>query len=365
MRPHLIAALGLVALCCSSSPGLAKAPKLTPAKMKQIKKSRKSFEACRKDALTQLKGKKIDKAVFEAQVETCTEHFPGASLYISCKKAAIKTAASKGISPQEEAEQCKRYLLAASFDPKEPVPVFIEQDKLYVAGIGMNQRVPVAGLKPPNFDCESLPEVSLNPASAQYILFGNHPQLFTGLTDLDGPGLVKALKFKKVQPKGVDRAGFGRIFGDPKSAASVAYFPAAACDFDAELGETFAGISNYYLLDGTDKSATPYFGIVYYKSDQKAVTTPQLVKAVLQQLGSGFKSFKKNAQVTFIATESVKKETDEEGDPKNLCRPPRPHHFVAVVQGRKDAPLEPEFLLVASVKNLCDFGDVVGKRLVP
>jgi hypothetical protein len=36
---------------------------------------------------------------------------------------------------------------------------------------------------------------------------------------------------------------------------------------------------------------------------------------------------------------------------------------VGVVQGRKDAPTQPEYLILANVKNLCEFGDKLGKRL--
>jgi hypothetical protein len=359
---RLTIAVCALAFCGVSAPAWAKKSKLTPAKVKALKKDRKSFEACRKDALSQLKSGSVTKKKFEVLLNGCKENFPGASLYISCKKAAIKTAATKNISPDEEVEQCKRYLLAASFDPNTPLPVFVDQGSIYFAGIGMNKPAPVQNLNPPNFDCEALANVARNPSSAQYFLFGNHPRMFTGLADLKGALLAKILKFTKPNPKGVDVQGFGRVFGDPKESSGVVFFPSAACNFDADLGDTFSGISSYYLLDGASSAVTPYFGIVYYKQDQKAVTTPKLVQGLLKELGSSFKSYSKNSQVTFVAAASVT-ETDDEEDPKNLCKQPRQHRFVAVVQGRKDAPNSPEYMLLANIKNLCDFGDRMAKRL--
>ena len=362
-RTWLAAALSLGAFGLAPAPNAAaKNAKLSPAKVKQLKKTRKSFENCRKDALGQLKDGAINKAKFETLLNTCKENFPGASLYISCKKSAIKTAQSKNLQPDQAIAQCKRFLIATSFDPDAAEPVFVDNGQIYFAGIGLNKQMPVQRLSPPNFDCERLDAVARNPEKAQYILFGNHPRMFAGLADLKGKALTTALKFAKPMPKGVDIDGFGRIFGDPKEASGVVFFPSSSCDFEADLGDTFAGISAYYLLDAASSAVIPYFGIVYYKQDQKAVTTPKLVAAMTKELGSSFKSYSKNSQVTFIAAAGVT-ETDDEEDPKNLCRQPRQHRFVAVVQGRKEAPNQPEYLLIANVKNLCEYGDRMGKRL--
>ena len=362
MTTRWLIPLLLAALTSQAVPAYAQKAKLSPGKIKQFKKTRKSFDACRKDALEQLKQATISKKKFEVALNTCQENFPGASLYINCKKSAIKTAESKNISADQAIDQCKRYLLATSFDEAEPVPLFVEAGQFYFAGIGLNKTMPAASLDPPNFDCERLQSIVKSPKDAQYFLFGNHPRVFAGLEPRKGPALMKALRMTKPSAKGVDVSGFGRVFDDPKSAKGVVFFPSASCDFDAEPGDMFAGLSAYYLLDAASSTVTPYFGIAYYKQGQTGVTTAKLVKALLGALGSNFKSFKKNASVTFIAAAPVS-ETDVEQDPKNLCRTPRQHRFVGVVQGRKDAPTEPEYLILANIKNLCEFGDKLGKRL--
>lgn len=335
--------------------------KLPPARAKAIKKSRQSFEACRKDALAQLKAGSVTKKAFESTLSRCKESYPGASLYTDCKKKAVKTAKDKNLSPDKAVEQCKRYLTAASFDPAEPLPFFVEGGQVFFAGVGLNRPSPVSALTPPNFDCAKLTTIAKSPEQAQYFLFGNHPSMFAGLDDKKGSALMKALRLTKPSKKGADVNGFGRVFGDPGKASGMAFFPTAACDFDSELGDIFAGLSAYYLIDAASSAVFPYFGIAYFKQGQTAVTTPKLVQRIVKLLGPNFKPQKKDAQVTFIAAGALS-EKDEEKDPKNLCLQPRQHRFVGVVQSRPGGG--PEYMLLANVKNLCDFGDRLAKRLV-
>lgn len=360
---RLLTAL-MLAAATLASPAFAKSGGLSPAKVKAIKKTRKSFENCRKDALAQLKAGTISKKKFEISLNACKENFPGASLYITCKKQAIKSGENKNVEAEEAVEQCKRYLVATQFDPAEPVPFFVEAGQFFFAGIGMNKSLPVTTLNPPNFACDKLQEVARSPAAAKYYLFGNHPRTFAGLTDKKGPDLLKALKFTKPKKEGVDVPGFGRVFGDPRTTTGTTFFPMASCDLESEPGDIFSGMSAYYLIDSAGSGVTPYFGIAYFKAEQEKVTTPKLTAALIRLLGNNFKAQSKDQLTTFIAAGQVTEtEADDDKDPKNLCKQPRQHRFVGVVQGKEGSPKKPEYLILANVKALCDFGDRLGKRL--
>ena len=89
---------------------------------------------------------------------------------------------------------------------------------------------------------------------------------------------------------GVDVADFGRVFNDPRAASGMVYFPTGACDFEAEPGDILSGLTAYYLIDHGASSVTPYFGIAYYKGDQRRVTTAKLIQALLRTLGPTYKS---------------------------------------------------------------------------
>jgi len=341
----------------------ARRNKLSPAKVKQIRNSNKSFQACRKEALGGLKSGSMGKKKFAIALKNCNESYPGASLYVACKKSVLKKANAQKKPPGKELAACKRYMVAASFNEKEPVPFFVKDNQLYFAGIGLNKSMPAGSISPPNFDCSTIPNIIKDPKSAQYILFGNHPRTFAGLDRLKGKDLNKALKFKAPSTNGVDIASFGRLFGVPTNSTGVVFFPSANCAFDGRLGKIFSGLSSYYLMDGANSLVTPYFGIAYYRAAQTRVKTNDLIEQAKADLGTAFKTFTKNKNVTFIAATDVS-ETDAEQDPKNLCRKPRKHQIVAVVQGKKDNPTQPDYMIMANIKNLCDYGDRMAKRVI-
>jgi hypothetical protein len=364
---HLLASLFVMSLAAgaamTSEPAMAKKSGLSPAKIKQFKKTGANFDSCRKQAITQLKAGSISQKKFEISLRQCKENFPGADLYIACKKTAIKNSKEKNIAPDKAVGQCKRYMIAASFDAADPLPVFIDDGKIFFSGVGLNQQsTPLNAISPPNFDCARLAANARNPEQAQYLLFGNHPSKFAGFNGLSSADLVKKLKIKKPSKDGVIVPDLGKVSGNPKDKNAVLFFPTAPCDFESELGDIFAGISTYHLIDSAGSTITPYFGIAYYKQGQTKITTEKAIQGLVKELGGTFNTFVKGNNVTFIAADNFS-ETDDEEDPKNLCDQPRVHRFVAVVQGRKDDPEKPEYFIIANIKNLCDFGDKITKRL--
>ena len=364
--PRLLAigalALALLGVLPNSSTAWAKSSDLPAAKVRKANKATRSYDLCRRDALARLKDGSLTKDRFETALSVCRENFPGADLYVNCKKQAVRTAAAGG-NAGGAAEQCKRYLLATQFDPAQPIPYFLEAGQLYFAGIGMNRSLPIAALKPPNFTCERLGPLMKSPERALYLLFGNHPKAFGGFGELGPTALKQRLKMPRSKgKKPIDIAGFGRMFGDPAAESASVFFPVGSCDFEAEGAPLYTGLSAYYLLETGQESATPYFGIAYYQADQKKITTKKLVQTLAQALGPNYTATPKNSQVTFIAAAPIM-DTDEEKDPRNLCLNPRNHRLLAIVQGQKAHPERPDYALVANVKNLCDFGDRLARQL--
>ena len=358
--------LALSVLSGWPAPVYAKQHGLAPARSKQITQTLKSFDVCRKEAITLLKKGPAGKLNFEAAISSCKETYPGADLYITCKKQAMQAALNARIAPDLVVSQCKHYLVATTYLPNQPFPLLVDGEAAYFAGVGLNRTQPAAALAPPNFDCHKIHEILPNIKRADYSLIGNHPQLFSGLAELKGADLLKALKLKKPTSQGIkegiDVDGFGRLYDDPRKREATVYFPAAACDLKVESGPIYSGLSVYYLLDQAESRVTPYFAIAYYRKDQQAVTTSKLIQKLNRALGSEFKVFHRNDSITFIAADSLP-ETDREHDPKNLCRQPRPHQVLGIIQAHKDKLSQPEYLILANIKNLCEFGDRLAKRL--
>lgn len=352
--------------------GLMAAPieGLSPATVKRIRTANANYKECQQAAITALNSKLINQVKFSAAVDACRERFPAISLYSQCKRRAVDAAAATKKDPAEAIAACKKLLVAASFDREQQVPFFVSEGQLFFGGVGMNKVQSAATLDPPNFDCDRLNKSILNPLEAQYILFGNHPKVFKGLGPLSVENLAKTLQIespaKANSKKGAGTNGFGRVFGSLDKESSTVFFPAAACDFDGQLGKSFSGLSAYYLIDKGSGEVTPYFGIAHYRPGVKDLTTKELVTKLIEVMnagGTGYHAIIKNDTTAFVASNDFA-EFDDEKDPRNVCKDPRPNPLIGIVQAAKDNPAKPRYLVVANVKNLCEYGDRLASRLL-
>lgn len=357
-----------------------KPPKIEPSEGRLLatkKPPAKNYSSCRKELITKLKKGIINKYKFSSELNACRENYPASVVYTACKRQFLKQ--SKNQKPSRSAlEACKEQVKSLEFSPDNPTPFLVEQGQLYFAGIGINRSQASGQLNPPNFSCVRLQNATKSTAHAQYVLFGNHPSTFRGFKNKTGEEVLDALgnglrpssaeTKKKGRQQGsgdfgLEYIGFGRIYERPTSSKALAFFPVAACDFSSEMGPNFLALSTYYLIDSVASSVTPFFGIVYFDENQTQFTTTSILQELLKRLGEEFNTIKKNKITSFVAAANPR-EFDNEGDPKNLCKEPRDHKFFGIVQGQKSNPEKPDFVLLASVKNLCDFGDRLSLRLI-
>ncbi|MEY4632039.1 MAG: hypothetical protein RIQ81_2159 [Pseudomonadota bacterium] len=361
-----------LALALSTAAPAAKLEGLSPAVVKRIQTANTNYKECQQAAITAFNSKLINKVKFDSALDACRERFPAISLYGQCKREALSAAAATKKDPATALAECKKLLIAASFDRDQDIPFFTSRGQLFFSGIGMNRPQSIATLDPPNFDCDRLNKAVANPLEAQHILFGNHPKVFAGLGRLAAKEIATLARLEA--PSGGDRKrgagtkGFGRVFGNLDSPNATVFFPSAPCDFDGQLGKSFSGLSAFYLIDKEGAEATPYFGIAYYRPGVKELTTKGLVTKLIELLnsrdkaGGGYSAIIKNDTTAFVAKAEFQ-DFDEEKDPRNVCRDPRKHEFIGIVQATKDNPAKPRYLVVANVKNLCEYGDRLAARL--
>jgi hypothetical protein len=255
--------------------------------------------------------------------------------------------------------------VAASFDPSEVVPFYFHDEKLYFAGVGMNKSQSLSEFTLPNFDCNKLMDKAEDPKQAEHILFGNHPVWFAKLRGKKEDVILKMLKVTLPVPAdGQYIENFGRVFGDPRKNDSSVFFPSSSCAFSADLGPYFSGLTTYFLIDKESKAVTPYFAIAFYKPQLpgSVISTNVLIEKIRASLGEDYSVAAKDSATTIIALEKITK-IDEDGDPQAPCTVPRKHKFLAVVKARTEGATEPEFLLVANLTQLCDYGDRLSRRL--
>lgn len=353
----------ILASVAAEQPILAKQDKLGPAKADSTNASNQDFINCRKTALRQLKIGKSNPQKFETALSVCRERFPGSALYIDCKKSALKKNNKNKNLLKKELSECKKLLVATTPTPKFDHPFFINQKKIFFGGIGLNDEIPFNKLKLPNFDCNPLRDVARAPKTASYILFGNHPKTFSAFSQMDARTLSESLKFVKPRKDGHFIPELGKVFGNPKNDKAALYFPTAPCHFNGQLDKRYSGLSSYYLLDVASNMAHPYFGIAYYNKEYQKPLTKRVTNSLLKQLGASYKKFAKSDRVHFLA-QSEPKETDLEGDPKNLCKKPLKNQMITIIQSNQADKKKLDYVLVANIKNLCAFGETLTKRYV-
>lgn len=337
---------------------------MTPAKVKVIPAKNQNYNSCTADATKQVAAGGLASQNLPQAFARCLDKYPSAGLFLKCKKNAFLK--SKGQPPGAAAlAECKALLTAANFDGVDPAPIYLNEEDAFFGGVGLNQELKIPDMNIPNFTCEKFNAAILDiPTLAQHILFGNHPLMF--LRGDEQKKYITALSALASKQKKTDKfsdiSGFGRLFRDSHGKSAIVYYPSAPCDFRGSLGDAYSGMSVYYLPDIAHQTATPYFGIAYYRRNQKTLTTPKLVAEILTRMGSRFKAYVKDSQTVFISATPFS-EVDKERDPRNICMDPRPQHFVAAIYSAKDDNTVPEYLLLANIKNLCDYGDRQARML--
>ena len=360
--PHHFASLviGLIGFALDTPPTLARPGDILTKKPKQVR-NMKNYDQCRLSALKTLKSGSISKERFSSQLDACNERFPAASLYAKCKKEKLKEI--READEKDPSNSCHKLVENVEYRPSDMLPFTLQDDQLFFAGIGLNKPQTTTALNPPNFNCKQLQDGARNQAGLKHVLFGNHPRFFAGLSALSGADLRRLFPVDSPSVKGVDLDGYGRVYGDPGKPSATVFFPSGNCTFEGSIGPKIAGLGAHYLIDTAGSVAMPYFGIIYYRDHVDGPTTTEIVNQLVRILGPEFKEIPKSNDVKFIASNDFT-EKDEEKDPKNLCKAPRSHTYIGLVQSIPGKPQKPFFALVANVKNLCEFGDrLTGPRV--
>jgi hypothetical protein len=357
----IFAVLIAVSFCAQAAPSASpKKSPLKPASAAQPLKDNTSYTNCRKEVVIKFKGKKAKPSELKDALEVCDERFPAIALFKDCKAQKLKEFKSDRTAVQNALKYCKLILDAATFDQKSSLPFSIIAGQFFYAGIGLNKPISSRDHELPNFNCEKITETFDDLAEPEYVLFGSEPRNFSALKNIERQNLLALLRGKKSAGNDpfYDVPGFGRLYVKDQAV----FFPVTSCSFSTNPGKYFEDHKLYYLIDFKTKELTPYFGISFFKKSQKEVTSQALAQEVAKKLGPKFKVNAHNKR-SFVISEDAITAFDSEGDPKNICAAPRSHRRIGIIKNDAINPTRPEYLIVANIKNVCDFGDVLAGRL--
>jgi len=346
---------------------IAKTPLASDASAERLKaqsaKDAEDYLSCRKStvlALRQAKDKVAAKRHAQAALLECRDLYPGVVALSGCKKVALTAHQADPAKLKAALTECQAQYRKLAYDPRNPIPLQLLKGEPLFAGIGLSAERLMAGRAAAlgNFDCAPLARDLSGQSQPEYMLFGNEPRHFAGLSAPSGQDLKKLLRLKPA-PKGVkeryfDSAFLGRFY-QVKNSQFAAYFPSSFCFYAAKLGPLFASLKVYYLVDRPREAALPYFAAAFYNETAKVPSVDELATSFAATLGPEYKTLVGKRGVVFVAAGPIA-EFDSEGDPLNLCRTPRSHHLVGVVKphsGSKRA----EVLILSNIDNLCNYGD--------
>ena len=210
-----------------------------------------------------------------------------------------------------------------------------------------------------NFDCTNPVNAKKNNKLIEYILVGNTIDSWRPFTYSDQKKLRKKLKLSKKNPKVISDI-LGELIYNKKSKEITNFLPSSFCYFDRKLDYSIDAIKTYYLLNFENNTATPYFGIAFYKDKKKPYV--KKLENLTKQKWPYNAIVTRNENYTLISQYEVT-DYDIEGDPKNLCSGARANSEIVLI-GHFGGTKRADFIVVANIDNLCSFGDQAAQRFL-
>ncbi len=344
----------------------------------KVGQEREDYQDCLAAVIKKYRDAKTPKLEKKQHVAIagCRDRYPAASILVDCKRQMTQGYKNQPELLKPALKECHNEYKKYSFDPKLSIPVAIKDNKVFFAGVGMNEisimkeseedEIPSAqymGENFGNFSCAPLYGTMFEDAQPEFTLFGNDPFIYTPLRNMARPAFFRAINYPNTskRPQSFISKEFGEITYDAKTDSFLNYLPSSYCFFNRKIGAIYEALKVYYLLDRDSKSIIPYFGVGFYK-EKASIPSKQLAEEFRSKLGEGYVLSELKPGVFIIATHD-KFELDNEGDPKNLCQKTSLSPYVALIVTREASTLA-SYSLFANTGNLCRFGDRVASRFL-
>ncbi len=357
----------LMLLLGTSSFAKTKITKNAPASTTE---SLSEYKDCKTDALRKSRkysNTKKRRDALGSMLVQCREEFPSIHMMNVCKANALRDYKNNATDFKLAMTECRTEYAKLKFHTKDLLPVTWHKDKIYFAGAGLNSPLKIRtkanniGMteKFGNFNCSNPVNAKTNKKLIEYILIGNTIDSWRPFAHSDRKILMKKLKLSKRNPKAISDI-LGELIYNKKSKQITNFLPSSFCYFDRKLAYSIDAIKTYYLLNFESNTATPYFGIAFYK-DKKKPSVKKLEKLTKQRWPyNAVVTRKKN--YTVISQYEIE-DYDVEGDPKNLCSGARANSEIVLI-GHFSSTKRADFIVVANIENLCSFGDNAAQRFL-
>ena len=240
----------------------------------------------------------------DASVEGCAKKFPELAKYRECKQVGFAKFRKGEATSKNALKYCDLILEAASFREDDPLPLRAIAGKTYFAGVDMRSERPLQQISIPNFNCDHLNQAVAGKGKSWQIYL-------------------------------------------PGRGAS----PAGVCRFGADPGAVYSDLQLVFAISRVRKKLIPVQGIAFYRKDFSDLTSRELIKKLLRQLGPKHRVFGGATEQLFGA--AAWGPLDQRQFPGQICQTNSGEKRVAYLRNQNKKQPFPRLLHYINLRHLC------------
>jgi len=312
---------------------------------------------CRSAVVRDFRNKQLTREQMRQRLDQCPK-----KKNQECDREALRRSGGDKAAFQRNRRACLR---AKGQATSPALPLRIANDSLWIDQIQIGQLIAQTAL-PAEWDCSRLQHSLSTGVDEHFSFFGNHPHhfrgwnrtpssLWTSLARRGEKGQTQTERFSTI-------AGIGRLhFSKASQGQPLLLLASAYCQNPTSKPDGYADIRLDYLLDRGPQKLRPYAVTLFFApgSEQNAGGRSAL-NTLAVSLGKDYKVVHEKVGMQFYALEPFKA-FDDEGDPRDMCRLPRPQKFLVVVKQRASSN-DLEFLMIADIDAYCQHGDSLSQQ---
>lgn len=298
-----------------------------------------TYNDCKKEILR----KNLDDAsAVRKALKFCQKKHPIHKSISVCKKDAMKKTEDKR---NLALKRCGELASYAAYESKSNLPFVLYDRQIVVDGQEFNKVRDFNWIISNGMDCSELTDAIEKFNDANFFFHG---------MDLSKLGIKSSLlkkSLKKVQKGEYHFQPFFQL--DTKSKGPLAFFPVGRCDYTTPKNPFINAVSQFYLIDYTEKKLYPY-NIVFFYNENKAPDLNNVRKSISQRsFGRVVSETNKKGRV--IIADLKLRDFDEEGDPKNICSGEKKSGIFFTVNHHDDQTYKADTALLTNVSSYCSY----------
>lgn len=298
-----------------------------------------TYNDCKKEILRQ---NLTDTSAVRNALKACQKKHPIHKSISFCKKNAMK----KTVGERNLAlKRCGELASYAAYESKSNLPFVWYDRQIVVEGQEFNKVRDFNWILSNGMDCSELTDAIEGFNDANFFFHGMDVSKL-GVK----PSTLKS-SLKKIQKGEYHFKPFFQL--DTNSKSPLAFFPVGRCSYTTPKNPFINAVSQFYLIDYTEKKLYPY-NIVFFYNENKAPVLNNVRKSISQRsFGRVVSETNKRGRV--IIADSRLRAFDDEGDPKNICSGEKKSEIFFTINHHGEQTYKADSALLTNVSSYCSY----------